>query len=497
MKKLLTPLSLMLIILTASCSILGGNDKMDDMDDAVESQELCGDGVCDGPENINNCPEDCSAGQTNATEESSMSGDEAPSELSILYHLTKHSITINQMDGEDCYLFNFQEFLDAGLIHADGTNNQILLLKDYPTSLVTSKYYDRFFYISSMENPVQQQFGFSFFNWDVDNQVLRAASFSDQISIELTPQTSNPFPGGVTTSPENEFLLYPMTQKTSTDSQMTGMISGKMNPFSNDSSLIITRLDQNVSREILSNSYNRQLFNSFADFSTDGHRFFTISREGEQFQFVQVDLQNGSITRFDEVYPGFDWAGLNWNEFFPPSEDFSYAVFTISPDETRLIAYKNIFTAALDNPCFSQANHHLWVFNLETNQLISDENRIGYVSDTSWNSNNNQLAVAVVGNSGCYPDYLDSRITLLDKEGNILTTLVEELKNKITSLGWSPGGDWIAYDTYSTDHIGRLKVIVLSSTDILEIINTQELGYDVGSDNPVIITFADWVSGCP
>jgi len=497
MKKIFISLSLMLILLSTSCTIFLGNEVNEETDVIAESKKTCGDGICDGPENINNCPEDCNTEQTAATEESPVNGDRISSGLSILYHLTKHSITINQMSGEDCCLFNFLEFLDAGLIQADGTNNQILILRDNPTSRVTSQYYDQYFYISSTENPVQQKFGISFFNWDVDGQVLLAANYANQKISEITLQTSAAFPGGVTSSPENEFLLYPMTQINNSDSQMPEMVSGKTNPFLSDSSLVIMHLGENEPREILSNAYNRQLFSSFADFSLDGRRFFTISREGRQFKFVQIDLQNGNVTNFDQIYPDFDWEGLNWNEFFPTSGDFSYATFTLSPDETRLIGYKNVFTASLDNPCFSQANHHLWIFNLETNQLISDENRSGYVSDSNWNSENNQLALAVVGNSGCYPDYLDSWINLLDKDGNITATLVEEPESKITSLGWSPDGDLIAYDIYSTDHIGRLKIVDPSSSEIREIINTQELGYDIAGDHPVILFFVDWVSGNP
>jgi len=61
MKKILFALALILIF-SLSCSLSGtssqtGEDSAEDT--PIESQHLCGDGVCDGPENAQACPEDC------------------------------------------------------------------------------------------------------------------------------------------------------------------------------------------------------------------------------------------------------------------------------------------------------------------------------------------------------------------------------------------------------------------------------------------------------
>ena len=185
---------------------------------------------------------------------------------------------------------------------------------------------------------------------------------------------------------------------------------------------------------------------------------------------------------------------MNWDEFFPKANDFSYASFAISPDEKRLIAYKNIFTANLENPCFTEALHNLWVFNLEENTLDSFKNQHGYVSDSAWKYDSSEFALSIMGNSGCYPDYLDSSIETLDKDGKNRTTLVNEPKNKITQLGWAPDGSVIVYDVYGTDFVGRLKLVDLITKHVSEIINTQVLGYEVSKSEPVTLLFADWVS---
>ena len=504
-RKTLTLTLILTLSVTLACSLgsLTGEDTEPNTPQPV-SEKVCGDGVCDGPENIQNCPGDCESAIDSGAGDSDISSEEtvgessesvrAKSEYGILYHIVEHTVASNKMDGTECYMFNFLKFLDGGYVQPDGSDNQILELKDFPTSHVTSKKYTDFYYISSPNNPVMESYGFSMFNWDVENQTLWNSDFADQTPVEVVGSTGGEFPGGVTTSPENQYLLYVLTQQTSgEEGPAGGFIQGMMNPFSSDSKLTIMATNGGGKTPVLSRNYNRQLFTSFADFSADGKAFYTIAREGESFKFVKISLASGEVAGFTTVFPGFDWGSVNWNKFFPRKDDFSYASFTISPDEKRLIAYKNVFTSNLDNPCFSEANHTLWVFNLETNKLERFENRQGYVSDVDWKGDSSAFALAAIGNSGCYPDYLDSKIEILDKDGQNSFTLVEEPKSKITNLGWSPDGEIIVYDVYGTDFVGRLKQVNVQNQTVTEIINTQNLGYETSKTQPVTLHFVDWV----
>ena len=141
----------------------------------------------------------------------------ADGDYGILYHIVKHTVVSNQISGATCYTFNFQQFLDGGYVKPDGSANQILDLKDYPTSMVTSKYSDNFYYISSPQNPIMEFFGMAMFNWDVEGQTLWSADFGDNTPVEIAESTDGKFPGGVTTSPGNNYLLYLITQRSGGD----------------------------------------------------------------------------------------------------------------------------------------------------------------------------------------------------------------------------------------------------------------------------------------
>lgn len=499
---------ILIISLSLACSLGGlalSGDESPTQTEPPNSDRSCGDGVCDGPENIKNCPQDCNdLPETSSADESTQEGEtemdmhndsSADSDYTILYHIIKHSVTSTEMNGTTCYMFNFREFMDGGYIQLDGSDNQILTLKDQPTSMVSSKQDDRYYYISSPNNVVINQFGMGIFNWDVENQTLWAANFGSGSPTEIAASSDSAFPGGVASAPGNRYLLYPMTERSNAEELQTiGLMTGKTNPFLSDSSLIIAGSDGGVISRTLSDAFNRQLFTSFADFSPDGEFFYTISRDGNGFKFVKIKLASGLVTDLEDVSPNFDWNLLNWDEFFPRADDFSYASFTISPDEKRLVAYKNIFSANLDNPCFSAATHKLWVLNLETGVIDQFDNREGYVSEADWRGDSSSFAMAVVGNSGCYPDYFDSWIEILDKDGRNKSILVEEPKSKITSMAWAPDEKTIAYDVYSTDFVGRLKLVDVASANVSEIVNTQMLGYETSRTEPVTLLFADWVA---
>jgi hypothetical protein len=385
--------------------------------------------------------------------------------------------------------------VDGGYVNMDGSGSAVLELKDFPTSMVSSRKYDNFYYISSPIDPVMEIAGFEMFNWDVENQTLWEANFANNQTVEIANSSDGQFPGGVTASPENGYLVYPLTQKMdSNQDQAMGFLPNNLNPFAADSSLIAANLSSGSESTSLSGSYNRQLFHSFADFSADGSAFFTITRQGQGFDFVKIALESGKATSFSEVFPGFDWNSVNWDEFFPRENDFAYAKFTLSPDQKRLVAYKNIYATNPDNPCATDGLHHLWVFNLENNALESFQNQPGFVSDSSWKPDSAQIALAIMENSGCYPDYLEARIEVFDKDAKNSTILVTESKSKITNIGWSPDGSVIAYDTYTTDYVGRLKMVDVTSRQVNEVINTHSLGYDTSQTNPITLLFANWVS---
>jgi hypothetical protein len=471
-----------------------------------ESEKRCGDGVCDGPENPKNCPEDCSEDGGAVADEiltpplveeiapestplSTEGGDPV-----ILYHLAEHNVASNTMGEKTCYMFSFRRWLDGGFVGPDGSENQMLELKDNPTSKLRAKLFDSFYYISTPKDPLQTLYGMEMFNWDVEEQTLWSQGFTDAEPSLVQASQGAEFPGGVAVAPGNRYVVFLMTQRTAEDGgQAGGFMPSKYNPFASDSSLIVTGPDGTDKAQVVSAGYNRQLFTSFSDFSLDGRFFYTVVRKGEGFGLVRLDLDSKQVGMFEDVFPRFDAAQVPWDQIFPGADDFAYGYFTFAPDETRLVAYKNYFKASLDNPCFSEATHRLWVFNLEDGSVEASPERLGYVTDAEWNPESTQLAFAVVGNSGCYPDYLDSRIVVLDRDGQETATLVVEPKSKMTTLGWSPDGKNIAYDVYGTDFVGRIKLIDVSSGDVSEVVNTEELGYVVDWERPVTFLFADWV----
>ncbi|MCD6402130.1 MAG: hypothetical protein J7L73_09405 [Anaerolineales bacterium] len=501
MKRMMFFLSI-LVFLSLACNLSGLTSGQETPSQqsapTIQSEHRCGDGVCDGPENAKNCPQDCT--QANSTTEETQTNVSSPSgnkpvssshSYNILYQVTENTVINNQ----NCYSFTFSRFLDGGIIQPDGNNNRNLPVKDYPTSKITAKKNDNYFYVSTPSNPLAEKFGFLTFNWDVDGQTLWQVDFANNNPVTLVKSENEKFPGDATTAPENKFLIYPLTNKAAkTTGNANGINLGKFDPFTSDSSLVIANLSNGKSTTVLANHYNRDLFVSFSDFSPDGAAFYTLAKDGNDFKFVKVSLENATVTDFPTLFPNFNWDSINWDDFFPPANDFAYGEFTISPDESRLIAYKNIYTPDMQHTCIVSASHNLWVFDLKNNKTQVYRNQAGYVSSASWKADSSAFALALIGNAGCYPDYLDAKIELYDKDGKSSGSLVSEPKSKITTISWSPVDDVIAYDVYSTDFVGRLKLVDVQTKNVQELINTQELGYAVTKTKPVVILFADWVA---
>lgn len=206
-----------------------------------------------------------------------------------------------------------------------------------------------------------------------------------------------------------------------------------------------------------------------------------------------TELSTGEIRDFSKVFTYFDWAKVRWDELFPEQDDMSYACFSLSPDEERLVAYKNHYGTDMDNPCYTKSTHRIWLFDLESGELNILDNQQGYVSDITWEPDGQKFALAIMTNCGCYPDYLDARIDLFDKDAEFDKRLIDEPASKIINIAWSPEKEYIAYDVYSMDLIGRLKLVNVENCTISELINTESLEDTVNKETPTLILLNDWV----
>jgi len=424
----------------------------------------------------------------------SESAPETDKNIKILFQITRDNLNSQKINGNECFSINLNSFLDGGIVNRDGSSIEILKLKDYPTSMVTSKKYNNYYYISSTINPVSEYSGFFFFNWDVDNQTLWESGFGKNNAEKIVDTNQAKFPGRVLCSPDNEYLIFLMTDKVKKDEKKEGWMSSRLNPFAKDTGLVIKNISSGEEKTVLEDTCNRQLCTSFCDFSNDGKYFYTISREQDKFEFVRITLKTGEVRRFTEIWPDFDWGSIDWDEFFPESGDMGYGSFSISPDETRLIGYKNYSSSNANHPCYVESSHNLWVFNIEENKTDKFEKQDGSVADSSWNRDSKEFALAISINSGCYPEYLDAKILKFDKDGKNSSELVFEPKSKLTNIEWSPVENIIAYDIYSTDLVGRIKLVNTDDKKITELINTEDdLKITADFQKPVLLLFADWV----
>ena len=326
------------------------------------------------------------------------------------------------------------------------------------------------------------------------------ADFRTTGGSELSTSPPERYPGDITVSPENAYLAYPMTAHKDTGSSGSGFMTEKFNPFLSNSNLVIMDTSDNHEKAVLENTYNRKLFSSFGQFSVIDNSFYTISIENGSFRFVKISPDTGKVKYFSEAFPYFDWSQIDWDEFFPRSGDFSYASFSLSPDEERMVIYKNNYVANMENPCSSESNHKLWILNLEDGSTEIFNKQNGYVTEVSWNPDGSQkFAMSINSHSGCYPGYINTRIDIMDKNGSSVETILTSPKSKITNISWSPDGETIGYDIYSTDHIGHLKLISVEDKTVEELISSSLLINNgliddtASKDLPILIIFRDWV----
>ncbi|NQV12672.1 MAG: hypothetical protein HQ530_00010 [Parcubacteria group bacterium] len=408
-------------------------------------------------------------------------------EYRLLYG--KHDNVISSSGAsEECKNFTMSEFKGGGIVKRDGTDNKDLEIKDYQTSYPRSKKYDNYYYTSASGNPMSEIYGMPVFDWDYDDQALWTADFAAQKSQKVTSSTADKFPGAVITSPDNKYLVYVMTSK------KTEKFKGaNFDPTLSDSDLIIRDTKSGEEVTVLSGKYNRQLFSSFLDFSVKEDSLFTIAREGDSYKFVNVELASGKVTSFDEMFPTFDWDKTQWSLFFEGTIGY-HAKFAMSPDETKLLVYKNTSQADIENACAPGANHTLWSFNIEDNSIATLDEGAGMMGDLDWKNDSQRFAFIINSCGGCYPSYLDSSITKIDRDGQHEGVLVVEKKSKMVNLGWSPDEKEIVYDVYGEDFVSWLKSVDPESKEVEKLISSESIEGSVDEEKPVTLTFMDWVT---
>jgi hypothetical protein len=409
-------------------------------------------------------------------------------EYRILYGKNNNIITSSGTTGLECKNFTLNEYLGGGIVDRDGSNNKDLKLEQYPTSYPKSKYYNNFYYISAAGNPQSEIMGTVILDWDYDDQSLYAADFDNQESNKIISSTDEKFPGGLQTSLDNKYLVYVMTNKT--EEKFGGQ---KFNEENKDSDLIIKNNLTGEEKKVLEGGYNRQLFNTFLDFSKTEDALFTIKKEEDSYKFVKIYMDTGKVLDFDLVYPGFDWAKVKWDQFFGGESTGFPTHFYLAPDESKLLAYENILAVNPENPCAPNVSHTIWSFNINDDSIDKLDEGANMVSDLAWKGDSREFAFSTISKGSCHPGYLDSSITKITKEGQNKGVLVEEKESKITNLSYAPDGKEIVYDVYGTDFVSYLKSLNPENKEVEKIISTKDIQGVIDQEKPVTLMFMDWV----
>jgi len=405
----------------------------------------------------------------------------------VLYGKTTNSITSQDIGGQACQQFTMIDFLEGGSINGDGTNNLTLKKTGYPMSYPSTDLDYNYYYLSTASSPYSGTLGVEVFDWDKSDQEILEVNPQNDSSEKLIEPVGDKFPGALKISADNKYLVYVM-------SKIGGnkFAGGRFNPNLEDSDLIVRDLSSGEERTIFEGNYNRALFSSFSDFSVDGGYLFTIKRQEGKYEFVRVSLADGQVQSFDEVFPTFDWSKTRFEDFFG-DKFFGYpSYFYMSPDETTMLASKNIGATA-DSACSPSVSHELWAFDINQDQIKEYSKAEGMIDAVSWNHASQAFSYAVITGGGCYPEYLDAFIFTQNKNGQNKQELLREDKSKIVNLGYSPNDLDITYDVYSIDMTGRLKTVNVGSGDVMEIINTLETEGSIDQEKPVTLHFLGYI----
>lgn len=408
----------------------------------------------------------------------------------ILYGKNNNTVSSH---GE-CKSFSMFDFAGGGLVKPDGKENKRLVIEGFPTDYPRSQKHDNYYYLSAPASPMGQPWGFPMFDWDYEEQTIWQADFATSKAKALKSSSADKFPSHIIASPENKYLIYPMTKK-KTDKFM-GVF---LDPFLADSDLIIRNNNSGEEKVALKQSYNRMLFYSLLHFSKKEDALYTIEKTTSGFRFVKIMLDSGEVIDFDQAFPQFDWSQINWNDFFVSkavqSQATSYAYparFYMSPDETYILASRSDMGFGLDI-CVNTATHQLWAININENKIDLYSDGPSWLGQADWKGDSQEFAFTLITAGGCYPEYMDSMIYKMDKEGKNKEELVKEEKSKINVISWSPDNQEVVYDAYSQEFISFLKAVNCQNKKVRKIISTQETEGTIDKEKPITLFFVDWV----
>lgn len=418
---------------------------------------------------------------------------EAGGEYAMLYSTYENDVSqgASVPGSEPCYNFTLSGCLQGGIVDRDGQNQESLAVEPYYMGQIASKKYGDYYYVSSQDPPFSEQFGMRIIDLNMPEQTVFGAAFRDKEGSALLSSSESRFPGYIKATPDNEYLLFTMTDKKG-DAVMER--ASFQDAFLRDSDLMVRDLASGEDRKLIENDYNRQLFKSMSDISSDGKFLFTVRRNQDSFEFVRVNLTDGAVQPFSEVFPDFDWSRVPWDELFPQDTEQSFrpALMSLSPDETRLVMARSVMELDLQNMCSQSYKHKLWLLSIPENRMEIASDEAHLIDGLSWSPDSSAVAMMVVSGGGCYPQYLDSYVWTMGRESGDRQTLAEEPQSKMNAVIWSPDGKEIGYSVYGTDCVGKLKTVTPVLGEVKTVLTTEDTG-QAGREDPVEFTFSDWV----
>ncbi len=404
----------------------------------------------------------------------------------ILYGKIQNTKTAFLKSGKSCEQIAFHSFKGGGLVKVDGKNNN-LNMETFPTSLPQSKKHENYYFIHAKESPLVTRHQHTYSNLGALDQQLAFAAFDKKKPDIIRVPDGKQIPTQLITSKDNRYLIYVLTAVPASKQGFP-----RYDIYAADSDLVVKDLKKGIEKTVIKGKYNQRLFESFLGFSKDGDAIYTVMFDGKSFKLVKIVLETGEILDFQKVFPSFSWDQLDWNTLYPRyTSEISYFVF--SPDESMLMVYTNKLGKVDPKICFMTSDHKLSALDVLANTTKVYSEGLGRVSALSWKKDNSAFAYAVLNSNACYPEYVDSKIFLMNKDGQGKDLLIQEDKSKILGMGWSPDEKTIGYGVYGMDLIGKIKTINALSKEAKEIVNTKQTEGKVDPNAPMTLVFVDWV----